>query len=230
MQPRLRHLLPAVCGWRRNSKQFRCLVERHARKIAKFDLRRERGVVFVEPLQGLIEQQKLVGIRGETVPRLVERNTMNGAAAALRCRPFPCPVDQDLPHDTSRQGKEMLPVLKSPERSYGQPNVRFVDEHRRLQSRITLRSAQIRLGNPVQFVVKHAAGRVEGSRVAIPPEFQELRYIEAILRHSLILPKQPFTSSQRTPAIIRAVHTFEPGHGAGSRFHELLITGRIQTL
>lgn len=188
IQPRFGQSLAAVGSGSRYLEDLRGLLESQAGEVTQFNHAGHGRAVFREPIQRLVEQQKLVGVGREAVAGLIKGNILDVLSAPLERGPLTGPVHQDLAHDFRGQGEEVLAIAKRPVRPFRQADVGLVNEGRGLERGAHRRSTQIGLGYAMQFAVEQAAGGVKRGRIALSPEFKKLRDIGAErVRHRPIL-------------------------------------------
>lgn len=126
---------------------------------------------FLEPLQGLIQRQKVSGLRGCQVEIVIDLN-VNLSPAAFLGKIRPRVVDQDAPHRLGGDREEMRPILPVAIRLRDQAKVGFVHKRRRLQ-RMARTLLVHEMGRPAaEFTVNHRHQPRHGVR-ASGPEFQQ---------------------------------------------------------
>lgn len=129
-QPALGNLQLALDRMNGHLFMQRNVFVRHAAKEAHFDKARFPRFVLGERLQRVVKGNHNPLPFGSEIERFPQHNLAR--RTPLLGLPRSSVIDQNLPHDTSRNGKEMSAILKISSFVSDKAKVRFVNQRRRL--------------------------------------------------------------------------------------------------
>ena len=109
--------------------------------------------------------------RREFLLKLQCRNAARPFQRLTRSRP----INQNSPHHSCGNGKEMSPAVPPVRRGFDKSHIRFIDQSRRLKSMLRPLIRHVALCQPVQFLVDDGHQLLEGAIVALAPGVKQLR-------------------------------------------------------
>jgi len=176
-QPGFGQLPVAHDALRRDLQHLGGLLHAKPAEKAHLDHLRLARVHFGQGIQSLVDCQDLLGPPGSHVRNLFEvhirgRVRAPEQPAALLTPPGAGRVHQDAPHDLSRDGEEVRPVLPADARQVHQPDVGFMDQSRGLKGSAIARP-HVPPGQPLQLPVHMRDQIVQGRRLSPPPGLQQ---------------------------------------------------------
>ena len=113
--------------------------------------------------------------------RLLEHHP-DGISAALLVAPGARMVDQDVPHDPRRYGKKVSAVPPRDVLRIDEPQVRLIDQCRRLQAVARVLVPHVLSRDSMEFVVDERQQLLECARVSFTPLEQETGHVGRIHR------------------------------------------------
>ena len=171
-------------GISRNVQDGRGFFHRQAAKKPQFDDAALTLVKCGQRFQRIVELDEVVGGFVGDDKRLVERHSRRVTAALLGAARAGM-VDENAAHHASRNRHEVCAIVPCDSVAIDQPQIRLVDERRRLKALRRTFARQAAACDPVELFVDERNQPLEGRLVAFPPLDQEPGDFRGVVRNGL---------------------------------------------